>query len=215
MVGAFNVAREWIPARSEPVVVLPRRGRLVFQRRGTPAGGPIIGLSYLGFDGSQARFRLNLQLGPLSWQDATSVSGYWNVARVFAKFRRLQKLGSRLALTFIVVLLRRGLFIWESPVSRASALLVTVVAFVVTVVTARRGSYKPRVVVEMRLDQREGQRSAFSVVAGGQPAPADVRLHYPDRDRDQRAANGEVAAFGDLRTATFQIPASGGTEPKV
>jgi len=67
----------------------------------------------------------------------------------------------------------------------------------------------------MRLDQREGQRSAFSVVAGGQPAPADVRLHYPDRDRDQRAANGEVAAFGDLRTATFQIPASGGTELKV
>ncbi|PYN97738.1 MAG: hypothetical protein DMD91_16725 [Candidatus Rokuibacteriota bacterium] len=352
MVGAFNVAREWIPARSEPVVVLPRRGRLVFQRRGTPAGGPIIGLSYLGFDGSQARFRLNLQLGPLSRQEEASVSGYWNVARVFAKFPEWQKLGSGLelnvivasgqsvslrvksslvmgyqdiwnvetlssvappasrastpapsswsrllsdrsrfllsispiALTFlmsgwflaigwdsfpavlgilgvisssifsgiipvlliassrkkgevvpgvvlkfvghplvlgavyliyVVVLLSHGLFIWENPVSRASALLVTVVAFVVTVVTARRGSYKPRVVVEMRLDQREGQRSAFSVVAGGQPAPADVRLHYPDRDRDQRAANGEVAAFGDLRTATFQIPASGGTELKV
>src|SRR5947209_8116091 len=31
MVGAFSVAREWLPARSEPVLVLPRKGRLVFR----------------------------------------------------------------------------------------------------------------------------------------------------------------------------------------
>ena len=351
MVGAFNVAREWIPTRSDPVVVLPRKGKLVFQRRGTPTAGPLIGLSYLGLDGDQARFRLNLQLGPFSWQEDTTVSGHWDVARVLQQVPGWHWLGSPLdlhilvassqsvnlrvtsplvmtyqniwdvetlssvaappgtpapaprswtrllsdrgrflltiapiALTFLLsgsllaagwdsfplvlgllgvltssifsgfipvlllassrqkgevvpgvvlgflghplvlgsvyviyvaVLLIHGLIIWENPVSRASALLVTVVALVVTVVTARRGSYTPRVVVEIRLDQREGQRSAFSVVAGGRPALADVRLHYPAGDRDQRASGGEVPTFGNLRSATFRIPVTGSAELKV
>jgi hypothetical protein len=351
MVGAYNVAREWLPARTDPVVVMPRGGKLVFQRRGKPAGGPLIGLSYLGLDDGKPRFRLNVQRGPFSRQQETTVSGHWDVARALQQFPEWQWPGvalvldiltasghsvnlrvtsplvvtyqniwdlemlssvpaaprtaipapspwarflndrgrfllaiSPIAITFLLsgiflligwdsfplvlgvlgvitssifsgfipvlllassrqkgevvpgvvlafvghpvvlgavyliyvaVLLTHGLIIWENPVLRVTALLVTAVALVVTVVTACRGSYKPRVVVEMRLDQREGQRSAFSVVAGGRPAPADVRLQYPDGERDQQASGGEIQAFSELRSATFRIPATSGAELKV
>ena len=350
MVGAFNVAREWLPARSEPVLVLPRKGRLVFRRSGKHTYNPLVGLSYLGLDEGKPRFRLNLQMGPFSRQEEATVSGRWDVARVLQQFHewhwlrvalvldiltasgqsvnlrvtsplvvtyeniwdvetlsgmtaapragptprsRARFLSDRgrfllaispIALTFLLsglllaagwdsfplvlgvlgvltssifsgfipvlllassrkkgevvpgvvlafvghplvlgavyliyvaVLLVHGLIIWQNPVLRVTAVLVTAVALVVTVVTARRGSYRPRVVVEMRLDQRPGQRSVFSVVAGGRPAPADVRLDYPDGERAQHGSEGEVVAFSELRSATFRIPASAGAELKV
>jgi hypothetical protein len=115
----------------------------------------------------------------------------------------------------VAVLLIHGLVIWENPVLRATAVLVTAVVLVVTVITIRQGAFRSRVVVEMRDDMREGRRSAFSVVAKGQATPADVRLQYPDNEHARHASGGELADFARLRGAMFDIPETGSAELKV
>lgn len=63
--GAFNLVRERLPARYEPVVVLPRRkGKLVFSPRSPDAALPdSLGLVYLGLVQGQKRLRLDVQEG--------------------------------------------------------------------------------------------------------------------------------------------------------
>lgn len=101
MIGAFNVAREWLPTRSQPVVILPRRGKLIFQPRRKPAGNSLIALSYVGLDGGEPRFRLDLQRGPSARQEETTVPGHWDVARALQQFPEWHRLGVRLILDIL------------------------------------------------------------------------------------------------------------------
>lgn len=63
--GAFNLVRERLPARYEPVIVLPRRkGKLVFTPRSPGSAAPdSLGLVYLGLVQGQKRLRLDVQEG--------------------------------------------------------------------------------------------------------------------------------------------------------
>jgi hypothetical protein len=70
----------------------------------------------------------------------------------------------------------------------------------------RHGAFARRLVVELREDQRAGGRADFNVVAGGQPAVADVQLVYPDGERHLHATAGEVPRFTTLRGALFHLP---------
>jgi hypothetical protein len=61
----------------------------------------------------------------------------------------------------------------------------------------------------------EEEGAGFAVIAAGQPAPATVQLHYPDGERQIRAAAGEVPASSSLRRAIFHLPAGLAQEFKV
>jgi hypothetical protein len=84
-----------------------------------------------------------------------------------------------------------------------------------SVALVRRGSFAPRLVVELRQDQSEGGRALFNITVGGQSVPAAVRLGYPDSEKQHEAATGEVPAFSSLRYAKFQLPAIQARDLKV
>ncbi len=79
----FNVVRERLPTRPQPIVVLPRqRGRLVFHPRGKPDGTPRIGLTYLGLveghgGALQPKFRLDIQMDDNIHRLETAVTDRW------------------------------------------------------------------------------------------------------------------------------------------
>jgi hypothetical protein len=71
------------------------------------------------------------------------------------------------------------------------------------------------VVVELREDLRPGAHPVFRLMAGGQPAPASVRLAHAEGERHLEAASGEIPAFSTLQSAEFGLPATGAREIKV
>jgi len=118
-------------------------------------------------------------------------------------------------LLYLTSLFLHGLVIWENPGQRAVALSVGVMMLGVTIALVRRGSFAPRLVVELRQDQSEGGRALFNITVGGQSVPVAVRLGYPDSEKQHEAATGEIPAFSSLRYAKFQLPAIQARDLKV
>ncbi len=134
-------------------------------------------------------------------------------------------------LLFLISLFLHGLVIWVDPVQRAAALGVGVLMIGATAVMARRGAFAPRVVVELREDQRR-QRSqdkagaapsemarptgsvSFAITVGGKPARADVRLGFEAGEQRLRAAAGALPTLCGLQYAIFQVPGAGARELK-
>ena len=85
----------------------------------------------------------------------------------------------------------------------------------VTVGMIRRGAFAPRVVVELRQDQRRGGRSRVTITAGGQPAAAEVRLTDADGERPLQGSTGELPELGTLRSVGVALPAGRARELKV
>jgi hypothetical protein len=109
-------------------------------------------------------------------------------------------------LLFLANIFLHGLVIWQAPLERATAVLTGALVVGATIAMVRHGAFARRLVVELREDQRAGGRADFNVVAGGQPAVADVRLVYPDGERHLHATAGEVPRFTTLRGALFHLP---------
>lgn len=116
---------------------------------------------------------------------------------------------------FLANLFLHGLIIWQSPLARASAVMVGLVIIGVTIVIVRRGAFVSRIVVELREDQCEGGGGAFAITAGGQPATTEVRLGYPEGEERYQAASGVVPMFATLRYATLYLPPTRAQELKV
>lgn len=107
---------------------------------------------------------------------------------------------------FLAILLLHGLFIWENPVARISAICVATLSLGATLVMGRNGAFTPRTIVELREDQREGGRIIFTITAGGRPKTAEVRLGYAEGEQHYQAAAVEIPSLSSLRYATFQLP---------
>ncbi|MGE5264044.1 MAG: hypothetical protein ACM3S0_11745 [Acidobacteriota bacterium] len=105
-------------------------------------------------------------------------------------------------LLFLASLFVHGLIIWTGSAERAGALVVAALTLVATVMMIRRGAFARRLVVEL-CDDQEKRDSIYSLVAGGQAAPAQVRLVYPDREEYCQADRGPLPRFHLLRRAEF------------
>ena len=116
---------------------------------------------------------------------------------------------------FLGNLFLHGLVIWQDPLARASALLAGLLIMGVTIVMVQRGTFAPRIVVELREDQRQGGQTTFTITAGGHPASAEVRLGYPEGEQHHQAASGTVPNLGTLRYATLCLPSTSARELKV
>jgi len=78
------------------------------------------------------------------------------------------------SLFFLAALLLHGLVIWEEPYQRAAALRVAVATVTVTVVAIRRGAFRSRAVVEVRLGPEAPTLVVFTLVVLGSGTPAQV-----------------------------------------
>lgn len=116
---------------------------------------------------------------------------------------------------FVANLFLHGLVIWSGAIERISAVAVGVLALAVTVAAARRGSFTPRAVVELRDDRREQHGAGFSITVKGELSSAAVRLSYADRHDTRQAAVGDVPDLAALRQAEFDLPPSQARAVKV
>jgi hypothetical protein len=98
MIGAFNQVSEWLPTRASTVMLLPREGgHLIIARR----GGPVLSLTYLGLDGGEPRFRLDVQSNGSVHHEEIAVAGRWEAAALLDRLPELRKSGVRLALSVV------------------------------------------------------------------------------------------------------------------
>jgi hypothetical protein len=116
---------------------------------------------------------------------------------------------------FVGNLFLHGLVIWQHPVERTAALVAGMLMLSMTVVMIRRGAFTPRLVVELRHDQRTGDDAVLTIVAGGHPAAAAVRLHYADGEQAMQTVAAAVPTFSALHAATVQLPPTTARELKV
>ena len=97
-----------------------------------------------------------------------------------------------------------GLVLWEDPLQRIAALLVTLLAIGLTVNMARNGTFARRATFELRLDE-ERDTARFAVVSAGRPAIADIHLVYDHTDRRRRGASSDIPEFSRLRTMSVTV----------
>jgi len=94
----FNLARERLPARSHPLIVLPReRGKIILHPHGPRSNDPRFVVSYLGLDGGVPRFRLDAHVGDRPYREVIGVSGRWTASGLIDRFPMLRKQGFQLA----------------------------------------------------------------------------------------------------------------------
>jgi amino acid permease len=130
-------------------------------------------------------------------------------------------MGNPVILTFIYLLCLSGIFlhglvIWDGLVERTAALIVGVLAVVMTVVMAGRGAFSSRAVVELREDQSQEGRSLLSIVVGGRPGLADAWLDCADGEHRIEARGSEaIPALSALRSAAIYLLDAPARELKV
>jgi amino acid permease len=157
---------------------------------------------------------------PLSFSGtitATVVAGIFPVLMLLASRRKgdrvpglvLRALGhpvvmGSLYLLFLGSLVVHGLFIWQRPFERGVVLLVALVIVGATVSMMRRGRFRPRVVLELLVDETQGKTS-FTATANGQPFQADVTLGYRFEEKVLETS-GVIPNFASLERVTLQLP---------
>jgi len=218
MVGAYNVTREWLPATE-----LGAGARVLLAL--SPIAVIFLAAEWMLVKGTYSFAGVIGMLGVLS---STIFSGAVPVLLLVSSRRKgevvpgvvLPLLGHPLVVggiyvLYLGILLLHGLVLWEAPVERAAALITAALVVIATVLMVRGGAFTRRMVVELREDLRQGERSAFGVTANGQATVADARLTFPDGEECYRAASGEVPTFSRLREITFRLPATTARELKV
>jgi hypothetical protein len=116
------------------------------------------------------------------------------------------------ALVFFVGLLVQGFVIWQEPLHRIAAALVALLIALLTMRAIRRGSFRPRAVIEVRRDP--SGRGGFSVHVDGRPETAEVRVVENGTERSTSGAEGEIE-FVRLRRLVFGLPSSAARELRV
>ena len=94
------------------------------------------------------------------------------------------------AVVFLLGVAVFGLWIWTDPLERFAAIAVTVAIVVLAAVSVRRGAFRPRTVVEYRVEATPPAVGVVSVVSGGRAIAAQVRVH--DSSGDRRAPSGSL-----------------------
>ncbi|KYC43094.1 hypothetical protein WA1_13410 [Scytonema hofmannii PCC 7110] len=116
---------------------------------------------------------------------------------------------------FLGILFVHGLFIWQNPWARISALSIALLSLGATVVMKLYGAFASRVVIELRDDQQQGGHSVFTITVGGQPKIAEVLLGYAEGEVHHQAATVDIPVLSSLRYAIFCLPTKSEKEMRV
>jgi amino acid permease len=119
-----------------------------------------------------------------------------------------------LYLFFLAAILVYALFLWTDPIPRTVALLVALAMLVFTGLMFRQGLMQPRLVIELRRDQRGPESASFTITSAGKAKPALVCLSYPDGEQTMTAAEGAIPSFSSLQSFSIQFPSTPAPEVK-
>lgn len=192
--GLFNQAREWLPA---PRLATDRLDgwRSVSAR---PGGRFVFGMLPVAtvFVIVESLLLTDREsfVDPIGFLGAITASlfgGVFPVLMVVASRRKGDiALGSfwrivghpavaaAVATLFLAGLLLHGLVLWDAPYQRVAALLAVAATLAMIVATRRRGAFRRRAVVEIRVEPASPEPATVNVVAVGNPVAAAVR--WPD-----------------------------------
>jgi amino acid permease len=120
---------------------------------------------------------------------------------------------SLVALAFFVGLLVQGFVIWQRPLERVAAGLVSALIVGLASIAMRRGSFEPQAVVEIR--REPSGRGAFAVLVDGRPQAVDVWIAQDGQERSMIGAEGEIDRFSQLRTVMVELPRGAAHELRV
>jgi hypothetical protein len=88
----LNLAHEWFPSKPRPILMLPaKQGRLILHPRGNSNSVPRIGLTYLGLEASQPKFRLDIQSGGNIHHVEITATEHWEIKEILAQFPDLHQ----------------------------------------------------------------------------------------------------------------------------
>jgi amino acid permease len=213
--GISNQVREWLPAAA-PTRPRDRAGRgglidLVGGRRFWLAMAPV-GATFLFIEWLLATGRASFAAA-ISFAGALTVpllGGVFPMLMLVASRRKgeyvpanvVRLLGDPVTVVLVVGvylggILAYGLVIWEAPVERAAALLVSAVMVGLMILFVRRGTFTPRAFVEVRVEEEDGDRVAVDATVEGRRIEGSTKLDF---------ANGD--GFGALRSVTVDLPES-------
>lgn len=223
--GLFYLAQERLPARSTTSVAnrFGERGR--FWLAASPVVVAFLLAEWIAITGFGTFTNL---LGVVSAMSLPLLAGIFPVLLLAATRRKgdfvpgvVYRLLGHPALLVIVYLFFLGVIfihgglIWETVVTRLIAFLVGLVVLGVTLVILRRGALAPRMVVELRADQRAGRPSFVALTAKGQAVPAEVRLGYAESEQQVPANSGPIPDVAALRYARVHLPVTPAQELKI
>lgn len=172
--------------------------------------------SFAGLLGIVCAFALPLIAGvfPVLLLAATRRKGDFAPGVVYRFLGNPIVLGA-LYLFFVGSIFLYGLFIFQDAITQVLLVGMGLVVVGVTIVMFRRGMLTPRVVIELRDDQRRGAHPLFGITAHGEAQSAKVELDYGNRAQELTGATGEIAFFPQLHAARFRLPEQAGRELKV
>ncbi|NWF62349.1 MAG: hypothetical protein HXY43_24665 [Fischerella sp.] len=88
----LNLAKEWLPAQPRPVLMLHRQqGTLILHPCGDPSCVPRFGLTYLGLEENQPKFRLDIQSSGNIHHVEITVAERWEIKELLEEFPDLRK----------------------------------------------------------------------------------------------------------------------------
>lgn len=124
----------------------------------------------------------------------------------------IKLLGNRLVVAaiffvYLGLIFFYGIYIYTNILERLVTILVGVFTLIVTWTMLRRGAFQPRLVFELRDDQRPGESAQFSVVASGQAANLPIALSFSGAPEQEIRPGEPLPNLASLLSASLQIPA--------
>jgi Transmembrane amino acid transporter protein len=212
--GVANQVREWVPAATATSPARRKRSRIsaIVGGRGfwlsmSPVVATLILVEWLLASG---RSSFSAPLNFLGTLTMPLVGGIFPMLMLVASRRKgeyvpavvVRLLGNPVVVTVVFAiyfgaLLAYGLVIWESPVERATAMIVAGLMVALTVLFVRHGAFAPRAFVEVRVEEERDDRVVVEATVEGTPVGRPPELHYTDGD-----------TFRELRSVTVDLPES-------
>ena len=116
---------------------------------------------------------------------------------------------------YLFILFFHGLVIWQSPVAKAAGIITGLLVIGLTFYMLRKQQFAPRMVVELRDDQRDSDQSLLALVDSGEYATVDLDLKYDSGREHVGNANSALEAFSRLESVSLQLPQSVSRELKI
>ena len=207
--GLFNLVRERLPSRREPVVVLPRRrGRLILHKRGRPDAYPRLGLTYVGLEADpEGNGRPNLQVDLQLETDAhrwkVALSDRWESGPLLGSVPGLDERAVRCSLEVLAANPESIRLRVVSPLAMAYDGEWDVSGFHLADILAAEGSPEPqRQIVTWMMRQ-------------GEASLADVASHLGQDESTAQAMLGALVEEGLVEEATAVDGNRGGSRYRV
>ena len=121
------------------------------------------------------------------------------------------------SLFYLAGMLLYGTLVWKDALEQIVILLAALLTIGLAFVLRRQGAFRPRLVINLRLEKTPGERLSFGVIADGKPLAVRIATQYRFQADEQviTAAEGQIESFTELRRITFTLPGDVPGEIKV